>query len=175
MPEKVKLYFNGSTFQNFDGTNFTTVGVEAKTGFALGAYAGLGADFSDKSTGVIDVKYCGKYAKNCVIGYNGRVRTKLGENEKSIEVRVSPLAINVPFNERFAAYFTPCCRAKYDVINGEWKPSGTIFTGLTYKPNEKMAVYFEVQNYNSQNLFNKSGKFWDGDNWSGNVILSIKL
>ena len=87
MPEKVKLFFSGSTFQNFDGTNFTTIGCEAKTGFGLGVYAGLGADFKDKSTGVFDIKYCGKYAPDSILGFNGRARTILGENEQSTQLR----------------------------------------------------------------------------------------
>ena len=175
MPEKVTLYFNGSTFQNFDGTNFTTVGVEAKTGFGLSTYAGLGADFSNKSTGVFDVKYSGKYAKNSVIGFNGRARTKLGENEQSVELRVSPLAVNVPINENVSAYFTPCGRVKYDAAKGNWKPSGTVFAGVTYKHDKNTSISLEVQNYNTENLFNGSGQFFDGQNWSGNIIVSRRF
>ena len=178
MPEKINLYATVSTFQNFDGTNFTTAGVEAKTSLGpigLGAYVGLGSDFKDKATGVFDVKCNGKYTQDGTLGFNGRVRTKLGKNEQSTEVRVSPLSVNIPISKSVSAYFTPCARAKYNYFNNSWTPSATVFAVITWKPDDKTSISAEVQSYDTQNAFNGSGEFLNGENWSGNLVISHKI
>lgn len=182
MPEKIDLYASGSTFQNFDGTNFTTVGVEAKTKFdtpigifGLGTYAGLGSDFQDKATGVFDLKFNGNYTEDGTLGFNGRARTKFGKNEQSTEVRVSLLSVNIPICKRVKAYFTPCARAKYNYFDNSWTPSATVFVGFTWNIDDKTSISGEVQSYNTENAFNGSKKFLNGENWSGNFIISRRF
>lgn len=178
MPEKINLYATVSTFQNFDGTNFTTAGVEAKTALGpigLGVYTGLGSDFQDKATGVFDVKFNGNYTEDGTLGFNGRARTKLGENEHTTQYRVSPLSVNFPVCKNVRGYVTPCGVAKCDYDTNTWDYSATVFAGVTWKPNDKTSISVEVQSYNTENAFNGSGEFSAGDNWSANVIVSRKL
>ena len=58
----------------------------------------------------------------------------------------------------------------YNYQDNKWTNSAGAFLGVTQKFNDDLSVSAEIQRYNLQNLSDNSGK-----NWSGNMILSVRL
>ena len=170
MPEPIKPYFDMSTFQSADGSNFSTAGFNLKFNHGLSTYVGIGTDFESPSYGVIDLKESNPYKKGSIFGQNLRIRTKYDDKFLSTQVRISPCTVSVPLNDKTSAYVNPHYVGKYDYQKKTWENGAGIFAGVTRKLNNNVSVSFEGQRYNLQDIDD-----FGGGNWSVNAILSIKL
>ena len=169
MPEPINGYYTTSTFQSMDGSNFTTSGFDVKFPYGLSTYAGLGTNFTGGNVGVFDLKECNKYG-NSIVGQDVRIRTKFDENLSTTQLRVSPLTVNVPLNDKTSVYVNPHYVGQYDYKAKTWKNGAGIFAGDTQKLGKGMSISFEGQRYNLQDVSDNNG-----GNWSINAIFSVKL
>jgi len=170
MTEPVKGYFSTSTFQSFDGSNFTTSGIDVKFPYGLSVYTGCGTNFKGNDIGVFDIKESNKYNPNGVINHNARIRTKYNDNTLTTQVRVSPLSVNVPVGDKTSIYVNPHYVGQYNYKEKTWTNGAGIFAGVTQKIGKDMTISFEGQRYNLQNISDNNGS-----NWSFNAIFSVKL
>lgn len=160
---------SASTFQQCDGTNFSTAGIDAgvKIGKGnLGGYAGVGTSFTDGSTGaIIDVKGSLPYGNSAFSG-GFRVRHNLNTNSKSVQFRVQPCTVTLPISKNTSIYTTPYVATK--VTYGKSGSSTTVgnFTGISTKIG-KASVFVEGQIYDVSKI--------DPSTTSVNVGLSIPL
>lgn len=160
-----------STFQSFDGSNYTLTNVDGSLKYkrvSVGAAWGIGTDFNDTNV-VTDLKASLNYDKNGRFNQNLRIRNKISDDVTTTQVRYSPLSINVPINESLSIYANPHYVAQKNDIVNEWQHSAGIFVGAT-KRMGKISVSAEIQRYNLQDINDNSGA-----NWSGNVIVSYKF
>lgn len=158
-----------STFQSMDGSNFTVSGLDVKTPYGLGAFAGMATDFSNPM-GVFDVKESNPYKKGSIISQNLRIRTKFGKDLLTTQVRFSPFTANIPLGKTTTAYVNPHYVGQYDYNSKTWKNSAGIFGGVTQQFGDKVSVSLEGQRYNLQDFHDNSGA-----NWSVNAIVSVKI
>ena len=160
-----------STYQNFDGSNYTVAGVEEKfstnRGYAAG-FLGFGTDFNKKAGIVFDIKSGLNYDEQGIFNQNLRVRTKMGKGE-SIQVRFSPLSVDVPVGEKTNIYLNPHYSGQIDFKTNRWTNSAGVFAGVTQKF-KNTSVSHEVQRYNLQDIKNNSP-----ENWGINGIISYKF
>jgi len=171
MPWNTAQNLTVSTYQSADGSNFTTAGFDVKFKGGIGAYLGMGTDFKSDAVGVIDFKESNPYSKGSMFSQNLRIRSKYDERFISTQVRFSPCTVNVPLeNGKTSLYLNPHYSGTYDYQKKEWKHTAGAFLGVTQKINNSLSLSAEVQRYNLQDITDNSSQ-----NWSGNVILSVKL
>ncbi len=145
MPIDTKI----STFQNFDGSNFSTAGVSYNTGVgggSLGGYAGVGTEFTSGSTGLIfDINGSMPYGNSGISG-GFRVRHNLNKNSRSVQIRVQPATVKIPLNNKTELYAVPYDAAKINYSTGKVGNSVGIFSGVSTKIGNA-SVFVEGQIY----------------------------
>lgn len=159
-----------STFQSFDGSNYTLAGIEGKLKYknvTFGGFGGVGTDFNGSTSIVTDAKLTHSYNKT--LNQNLRIRNKISEDTNCTQIRYSPLSINIPIGENTNIYANPHYVAQINSNTNEWKHSAGIFVGATQKF-KNLSISAEIQRYNLQNIKDNSGA-----NWSGNVIISYNF
>lgn len=140
---------SAATFQQCDGSNFSTAGIDAgiKVGKGtLGGYAGIGSSFTDGSTGaILDLKGSTPYGNSPVSG-GFRVRHNLNPNSKSVQFRLQPCTVTIPVGEKTSIYTTPYVASK--LTYGQKGVDTTVgnFTGISTKIG-KASVFLEGQIY----------------------------
>lgn len=148
MPE-ISKKVSVSTFQQCDGSNFTTAGVEAgiKAGRGnLSLYTGIGTNFCENSTGsVIDFKGGVPYGNGLVSG-GFRVRNNLNPNSQTVQIRVQPATVNVPVSSSTSIYATPYVSTKIDYKDGYKSTDAGVFAGVSQKIG-KASIFVEGQIY----------------------------
>jgi len=156
MPINTK--FSASTFQQCDGTNFSTAGIE--TSFKAGkgnisTYTGIGLTFDgNPSSAIVDFKGSMPYGKSMFSG-GFRVRNNLNENGQSVQVRIQPATMTVPAGEKTNIYATPYAAAKVNYKTGETAISTGIFAGVSQKVG-KANVFIEGQLYDVTKINKKT-------------------
>lgn len=142
-----------SSFQNLDGSNFSTAGLDAglKIGKgSLGAYTGIGTNYTSGSTGaVIDFKGSLPYGNSPVSG-GFRIRNNLNANSQTVQFRVQPATVNIPISKNVEGYITPYGAAKVNYSNGQTNVSFGGYTGIKVKnigKNNRGEFFTEAQLY----------------------------
>ena len=165
--------YSVSTYQNLDGSNYTIAAVEEKykgeSSYISGSL-GVGTDFKKTFDGVLDLKAGLNYDKKGIINQNIRVRTKLGTNAQSIQIRYSPLSVNVPVGEKTTLYANPHYTGQMNFMTNKWTNSLGIFAGATQQISKDVSVSLEAQRYNLQ-----KPKANGPENWGINAIISCKF
>jgi len=127
---------SATTFQQCDGTNFTTIGVDNsyKVGNgSIGAYAGVGLTFDGKpASAVIDFKGAAPYGDSCLSG-GFRIRNNIGENSKTVQFRLQPCTVTVPVGGNTNVYATPYAVSKLNYNSGDVKTNVGIYAGVSKK------------------------------------------
>lgn len=154
----VNTSYSVSSFQQCDGTNFTTAGVDNsyKVGSgSIGAYAGIGLTFDGKSSSaIVDLKGSVPYGDSPVSG-GFRIRNNLNENAQSVQFRVQPCTVTVPVSNKTSIYTTPYVVAKVNYDSGKVNTNIGNYTGVS--TNMKIAGhdvkgFVEVQAYDLTNI-----------------------
>ena len=157
------------TFQDFNGDNYTIAGNEVsfkKDNLSFGCFAGMGTDFKS-SDFVGDLKFSHKYSEN--LSQNLRIRTKLNEDRQSVQIRYSPITVNVPLGKGVEAYANLNYKGLYK-SDGSWENSAGIFAGVDIPISKKARLSIEAERYNLQDITDNSGK-----NYSANAILKFNF
>lgn len=175
MTEPLKTVGNVSisSFQSFDGSNFTVAGIEEKYKYGKGyasAFVGAATNFKDDGMFVVDLKGGYDYDSKGIFNQNLRIRNKMGKNTESTQIRYSPLSVNVPVGKKTNIYINPHYSGQYDYNKDKWTNSIGAFAGVTQKINDNASISIEGQRYNLQDIKDNSGK-----NWSVNAIVSYKF
>lgn len=148
MPD-INTKYSVSSFQQCDGTNFTTAGVDnsVKAGNgSVGVYTGVGMTFDgNPSSAVIDFKGSMPYGNSCVSG-GFRIRNNLNENCQTVQFRVQPATVTIPVSKKTSIYTTPYVAAKVNYKTGDTSTSVGNFTGVSTKIG-KANVFVEGQIY----------------------------
>lgn len=145
---------SASTFQQCDGTNFSTVGVDnsVKIGKGnIGTYTGIGLTFNGSpASAIIDAKGSIPYGEGPVSG-GFRIRHNLGEASQSVQVRIQPATVTIPINEKTSIYTTPYITAKHTYGKKGFDTSVGNFTGISTKVG-KVNMFIEGQIYDVKNI-----------------------
>ena len=148
---------SASTFQQFDGSNFSTAGLDAGLNVGrgcFGVYGGVGTSFTDGSTGVVfDVKGSVPYGNSQVSG-GFRIRHNINGNSQSVQFRLQPATVSVPVSDKTKVYATPYMATKINYKTGKADTSFGCFAGVSQKIG-KASVFLEGQIYDFGNV--KSG------------------
>lgn len=173
MVKPLENSFYAASYQTLDGSNYTVAGIETKLkgeGKYVSSFIGGGTNFKGKNNInlVVDLKGGMNYDENGIVNQNLRLRSKLGENYQSLQVRYSPLSLNVPVGENTNLYLNPHYVGEYTPDN-KWKNSAGAFGGISQKIGNA-TVALEAQRYNLQDINDNSKK-----NWGINAILSFKF
>jgi len=138
-----------SSFQQCDGTNFTTAGVDNsfKSGSGnFGIYSGIGMTFDGKpSSAVIDLKGGIPYGEGALSG-GFRIRNNLGENSQTVQFRLQPCTVTVPVGQNTGLYATPYAAVKVNYKTGKTKTNAGIYAGVSQKIGSA-SVFVEGQLY----------------------------
>ncbi len=171
MPVQKTQNCSVSSYQMLDGSNYTVAGIEekisGKRGYASG-FIGFGTDFNKSAGAVFDIKSGINYDKHGNIGQNLRIRIKSAKGE-SIQVRYSPLSVDVPVGKNTNIYINPHYTGQIDFKTNKWTNSIGTFAGVTQKF-KNTSVSLEVQRYNMQDI-----KDNNAENWGINAIVSYKF
>ena len=147
MPINTKVSL--STFQNMDGSNFSTAGIDAGVNVgrgSLGLYAGVGTNFTDDSTGaIIDFKGNMPYGETPLSG-GFRIRNNINENSQTVQVRLQPVTVNIPISENAKLYTTPYSATKINYKTGDTNTTFGAFGGVSTKV-DKASIFVEGQLY----------------------------
>lgn len=166
-----------STYQNFDGSNYTLAGIDYKESYdnlSGSLFFGAGTTFDKKdSFGLVtDVKASHNYAG--VLNQNIRVRTKMTTDNMSLQIRYSPLSVNVPIGENTSLYgnlhYCGQLNKNYETKSTTWKNSVGAFAGVSQNIGNNTSVSVEVQRYNLQNIKDNSDA-----NWGVNASICYKF
>lgn len=153
MPDfNTKISIN--SFQQCDGTNFSTVGSETTAKLKkgnIGTYTGVGLTFDGKPmSAIFDIKGSTNYGNSNISG-GFRVRHNLNENAQSVQLRVQPCTVKVPVNEKTSIYTTPYVATKISYNNGKAKTTVGAFGGISTKVG-KASVFVEGQIYDATKI-----------------------
>lgn len=173
MGKPIEGLYNYSTYQSLDGSNYTLTGLEDKykgKNGSVSTFLGVGTNFKNDVMGVFDIKGSRNYDKQGIISSNLRLRTKLGKETESLQVRYSPVTVNVPVGKNTSVYLNPHYSGQMDFRKDKWTNSLGAFAGVSQDLNKKTNLSLEVQRYNLQDINDNSAK-----NWSVNAILSYKF
>ena len=125
-----------STFQNVDGSNFTTAGAETSISSDKGSlsfYGGLGTNFTKGSTGVVfDFKGNVNYGNSHVSG-GARIRNIINKDNPAVYARVYPANVNIPLNKNAKAYLQSYVQTKISYKTGDTKTTFGTIAGLELK------------------------------------------
>lgn len=165
------------SYQDMDGSNYSLAGVEYKEkadNLSAGLFFGAGTTFSKKdSFGIVaDAKASHNYSK--VLNQNIRLRSKMTTDNTSLQIRYSPLSVEVPVAENTNLYgnlhYCGQLNKNHADKSTTWKNSCGAFVGATQKLDNNTSVSLEVQRYNLQNLKDNTPS-----NWGINVGISYKF
>lgn len=141
--------YSAASFQQFDGSNFTTVGIDNgyKVGDGnLGVYTGVGLSFNDKpASAIIDFKGSMPYGESPVSG-GFRIRHNLSEESQSVQFRVQPATVTLPLSQTTSIYATPYVAAKYNYGAGDISASAGAYAGINQKVGD-VNIFAEGQLY----------------------------
>ena len=145
---------SASTFQQCDGSNFSTagldVGIAAGRG-SVGVYGGIGTSFTGGSTGVIfDIKGSVPYGNSPLSG-GFRVRHNINGNSKTVQFRFQPATVNIPVGDKTKIYATPYVATKVNYKTGKADTSIGCFAGVSQKLG-KASVFLEGQIYDASHI-----------------------
>lgn len=172
-PINTESGFYTATYQSMDGSNYTIAGFEQKIktdGKYASGFLGCGTDFKKTDLDlVIDLKAGMNYDTNGVFNQNARIRTKFQENKQTLQIRYSPISVNVPVGKNTNVYVNPHYVGQIS-SDSKWKNSIGAFAGVTQKFGENTAVSLEAQRYNLQDITNNSA-----ENWGINAVLTYKF
>lgn len=147
MPVNTKI--SVSTFQNIDGSNFTTAGIDAGVNVgkgSLGIYGGVGTNFTQGSTGaIIDFKGSMPYGDTPLSG-GFRVRNNINGNSQTVQIRVQPATVNIPVSENTKVYATPYSATKINYKTGDTNTTFGAFGGVSTKVGNA-SIFVEGQMY----------------------------
>lgn len=149
MPINSTSKYSASSFQQFDGSNFTTAGVD--TNFrvgngSLGIYTGIGLGFNDKpASAIFDLKGSMPYGDS-PISCGFRVRNNIGEDSQTVQFRVQPATVTLPVAKNTKVYATPYVAAKVNYGTGDISTSTGGFVGVSQKIGD-VSVFAEGQLY----------------------------
>lgn len=140
-----------SSFQQCDGTNFTTAGVDnsfkAGSG-SIGFYTGAGLTFDGKpASAVIDCKGSMPYGSSSVSG-GFRIRNNLNEKSQTVQIRLQPCTVTVPIGQNTSLYATGYTSTKINYETGDIKTNIGCFAGVSQKVG-KASVFIEGQIYDA--------------------------
>lgn len=144
-----------ATYQSLDGSNYTLAGMDIKIADSndgsASIFFGGGTNFNNKFEFVMDMKGALNYNNN--FNANGRVRTKVGNTDskmsQALQVRLSPLAADVPVNNNTSIYVNPYYKLQTD-LHGSSRHSVGAFTGLSHKFSDSVSGFAEVECDNLQ-------------------------
>lgn len=173
MGNPIEGTYSCASYQSFDGSNYTLTGLEDKYKGKKGSvstFLGVGTNFKNDVMGVLDIKGARNYDKQGIFSSNLRLRTKLGKESESLQVRYSPVSVNVPVGKSTSLYLNPHYSGQMDFRKDKWTNTAGAFVGVSQNLNEKTNLSLEVQRYNLQDIKDNSAK-----NWSFNAILSYKF
>ncbi len=143
-----------SSFQQCDGTNFTTAGVDNsfKVGEGnIGVYTGIGLTFNEQpATAIVDLKGSMPYG-NSVFSGGFRVRNNLGENSQSVQFRLQPCTVTVPVANGTNIYATPYMATKVNYNSGDVTTSFGAYGGVSQKVGN-VNIFVEGQIYDFSNV-----------------------
>lgn len=149
MPVSATSKYTVSSFQQFDGSNFTTAGVDNsfKVGNGnLGVYSGVGMTFDGKpASAIIDFKGGMQYGDGPVSG-GFRIRNNIGEDSQTVQFRVQPATVTLPVAQNTSVYATPYVAGKLNYGNGDFSTSAGAFVGVNQKIGN-VSVFAEGQLY----------------------------
>lgn len=172
MVKPIENSFYAASYQSLDSSNYSLAGIETKLkgdGKYVSSFIGGGTNFKDTNLNlVVDFKGGMNYDEKGITNQNLRLRTKLGENYQYLQVRYSPLSVNVPVGKNTNLYLNPHYVGQY-TSDGKWTNSAGAFAGISQKIGDT-TLSLEAQRYNLQDINNNSKK-----NWSLNAILSYKF
>ncbi len=174
MPEPdIKSSISSGIYQQLNGKNFTLLGYENKINGKkayISTFQGIGTNFKDDFMCIWDVKSGCNYNSKGLTNQNLRIRAKLGEKSSAIQIRYSPLSVDIPVNKNTNIYLNPHYSGQMDFRKHKWTNSIGAFAGISTKLNTKATLSLEAQRYNLQNI-----KQNNLENWGINAILSYKL
>lgn len=159
------------SYQYFDGTSTEFVGLN---GSVDGQYGSVGTglsvatDYPQNAYGLWDITGKVKYNKH--FDSNIRIRSAFDDELKSTQIRISPLTVTVPINEKVSIYSNTHYSGKYNYQTNQWKHSMGNFTGVSYNPTSKDNLSLEIQRYNMQDITDNRPA-----NWGVNIIFSHKI
>ena len=166
---KITTKYSASTYQQCDGTNFTTAGVDnsVKVGTGnLGIYTGLGTKFDgSNASAVVDLKGSVPYGDSCVSG-GFRIRNNINEDAQTVQFRVQPATVTIPISDKASIYTTPYVATKVNYKTGDTKTNFGNYTGVSVKVG-KTSVFAEGQVYDVTKINSGTTSF--------NVGVSIPL
>lgn len=143
------------TFQQGDGSNFSTTGIEVSKPIGKGSlstYAGVGTSFTKGSTGaVIDFKGSMPYGDSNVSG-GFRIRHNLNGNSQSVQIRLQPATYTIPVSKKTSIYTTPYVATK--ITYGKKGADTTVgnYTGFSTKISKNVSAFAEGQIYDVTNI-----------------------
>ncbi|MCI1273314.1 MAG: hypothetical protein LKG27_02630 [Clostridiaceae bacterium] len=146
---KINTKASMSTFQQCDGSNFSTAGVDCSINVGSGklsTYAGMGSCFTKGSTGLIfDAKGSLPYGNSCFSG-GFRVRNNINDKSKTVQFRIQPATVSVPVSKDIKLYATPYFASKLDYKTSKVTNNVGGFAGVSAKFG-KTNVFVEGQIY----------------------------
>lgn len=148
------ITIEGSTFEYLDvKNNFSTLGIGAGLPVGKGtlsAYAGVGTEFEDKTTGLIfDLKGSMPYGKSDFSG-GFRLRNNINGGSKSLQFRAMPIKFStpVPVGDNTKFYVTPYLQTKLDYKTGKFAdPTIGGFAGFSTGVAKNTRIFVEGQLY----------------------------
>ena len=156
MPIDPKL--SVSTFQNMDGSNFTTAGIETKILSGKGnlsTYTGVATNFNNNAiSAIFDFKGSMPYGESNLSG-SFRIRNNISDNSQTVQFRVQPTNINVPLNNNVSLYADPYVAMKVDYKTGDTTTNVGIFAGASAKVG-KASVFVESQLYDVSKISSRT-------------------
>lgn len=169
MPLDVTTKITAQSFQQCDGTNFSTAGVDNsyKAGKgSIGTYTGIGLTFDGKnSSAIVDIKGSTPYGNSPVSG-GFRVRHNVNEDSQSVQLRIQPATVTLPITKKTSIYTTPYVAAKHTYGKKGFNTTVGNFTGLSTKIG-KASVFVEGQIYDISKI--------NAENTSINVGVSFSI
>ncbi len=149
MPVNPTTKVSVSSFQQCDGTNFTTAGVDNNFNAGsgnIGVYTGVGLTFDGKpASAVVDLKGSVPYG-NSIMSGGFRVRNNLNENSQTVQFRLQPCTVTVPVGQNTNLYATPYAATKVNYKTGDTTTNVGCFAGVSQKIG-KASVFVEGQIY----------------------------
>lgn len=158
MPINPTTKVSASTYQQCDGTNFTTAGVENSYSVgngSIGVYAGVGMTFDGRpATAIVDLKGSVPYGSAGNVSFSGgyRIRNNVGENSQTVQFRAQPCTVTVPVGQSTNVYATPYVAAKTDYKTGNTQTSVGGYAGVSQKIGKNTTIFVEGQIYDSKKI-----------------------
>lgn len=169
MPIDTTTKISIQSFQQCDGSNFSTAGVDNnyKVGKGnIGTYTGIGLTFDGKNpSAVVDLKGSIPYGSTPLSG-GFRIRHNINEDSQSVQLRLQPATVTIPLTKKTNIYTTTYIAAKHKYGEKGFDTTVGNFTGVSTKIG-KASVFVEGQIYDVAKI--------NAKNSSVNVGISITM